>query len=277
MNRVVQIGAPSTVHRVPSRAIVCRMPPMRCEPSHHSDVTRPRAGDGSRWLTMDRQRGADLYHRSAKQKLGPERKGSEREGQKNADIRLTRRYRIGYAVLDSDEASVGGARDAESSTPPLAPRSPRSGERTQPTARAELHTRSCVEYAAPSVTRLRVGSVIPSRTRMTCLERARFRFGLQPGHGCIRLLATLMYFLPALVPSSASPALSGVVVKRQRSVVVHAGREPFLHTLVPLLQIRAATLHACVGNLNGRCGKQRPRASSYEYWSRTILHRWVLT
>ncbi|KAJ6600210.1 hypothetical protein B0H10DRAFT_2230929 [Mycena sp. CBHHK59/15] len=37
-----------------------------------------------------------------------------------------------------------------------------------------------------------------------------------------------MYFLPALVPSSASPALSGVVVKRRRSVVVHALRNTFV-------------------------------------------------
>ncbi|KAJ6517742.1 hypothetical protein DFH09DRAFT_1098833 [Mycena vulgaris] len=66
----VQIGAPSTVHRGPSRAIACHRVPHAANAvrafSSHSDVARPRAGDGSRWLTMDRQRGADLYHISAK-------------------------------------------------------------------------------------------------------------------------------------------------------------------------------------------------------------------
>ncbi|KAJ6464231.1 hypothetical protein DFH09DRAFT_1113127 [Mycena vulgaris] len=67
------IGAPSTVHRVPSRAIACHRVPHAANAvrafSSPSDVTRLRAGDGSRWLTMDRQRGADLYHISAKRKL----------------------------------------------------------------------------------------------------------------------------------------------------------------------------------------------------------------
>ncbi|KAJ6464224.1 hypothetical protein DFH09DRAFT_1489007 [Mycena vulgaris] len=58
----------------PSRAIACHRVPHAANAvrafSSPSDVTRPRAGDGSRWLTMDRQWGADLYHISAKQKLG---------------------------------------------------------------------------------------------------------------------------------------------------------------------------------------------------------------
>ncbi|KAJ6497932.1 hypothetical protein DFH09DRAFT_1103330 [Mycena vulgaris] len=61
-----RIGAPSTVHRVSSRAIECHRVPHAANAvrafSSPSDVTRPRAGDGSRWVTMDRQRGADLVY-----------------------------------------------------------------------------------------------------------------------------------------------------------------------------------------------------------------------